>query len=62
MKVNVKQDVCIGCGACASICPEVFELNDEGVSTAKVEDVPEENKDKVTDAKESCPVGAIETK
>ena len=36
MKVKVNKDACIGCGACASICPDVFELNDEGLSEVKV--------------------------
>ena len=59
MKVKVNQDACIGCGACAAICSEVFELNDEGLSKAKTEDVKEENKDEVRDAADSCPTGAI---
>jgi len=31
-KITVDQDVCIGCGACVSACPECFELNEEGKS------------------------------
>lgn len=31
-KVTVDQNLCIGCGACASLCPEAFELNSEGKS------------------------------
>ena len=61
MKVKVNQDSCIGCGACASICPDVFEINDDGLSKAKVEEVQEDKKQEVADAKESCPTGAIET-
>ena len=40
MKVVVNQSNCIGCGACESICPGVFQINDEGVSSviAKEED------------------------
>ena len=30
MKARVDKDTCIGCGLCPSICPEVFELTDEG--------------------------------
>jgi ferredoxin len=25
----VDQDLCIGCGSCVEVCPEVFELRDE---------------------------------
>ena len=34
MKAYVDQDTCIGCGLCASVCPEVFEMNDEGKAEA----------------------------
>ena len=47
MKVKVNKDACIGCGACAAICPDVFEIDDDGLSKAKVETVKEENKDEV---------------
>ncbi len=59
MKVKVNKDACIGCGACAAICDEVFEINDEGLSEAKVEEVKEELQDEVRDAADSCPTGAI---
>jgi len=26
--VDLDYDCCIGCGACAEICPEVFEMDD----------------------------------
>ncbi len=60
MKVKVNKDACIGCGACAAICDEIFEINDEGLSEAKVEEVKEELQDEVRDAADSCPTGAIE--
>ena len=60
MKVKVNKDACIGCGACAAICDKVFEINDEGLSEAKVEEVKEEFQDEVRDAADSCPTGAIE--
>ena len=60
MKVKVDKDACIGCGACAAICDEVFEINDEGLSVAKVEEVKEELQDEVRDAADSCPTAAIE--
>ena len=61
MKVKVNRDACIGCGACAAICDTVFEIDDEGLSIVKSEDVTEEDKQAVIDSVESCPTGAIET-
>lgn len=60
MKVKVNQDACIGCGACAAICEDVFELNDEGLSVAKTEEVSEDKEQEVRDAIDSCPTAAIE--
>ncbi len=59
MKVKVNKDACIGCGACASICNDVFELNDDGLSEVKDENVKEDLQDEVRDAADSCPTGAI---
>lgn len=54
---KVDQDKCIGCGACTVICPEVFELGDDGKSHVKN---PEgASKEKIKEAVDSCPVGAI---
>ena len=60
MKVKVNQDACIGCGACTAICKDVFELNDDGLSTAKVETVDDAHAQDVRDAADACPTGAIE--
>mgnify|MGYP004532619357 FL=1 len=60
MKVKVDKDSCIGCGACAAICPEVFDLDDDGLSEVKTEEVKNNNIDDVKDAVDSCPTGAIE--
>lgn len=62
MKVKVNEDACIGCGACAAIAPEVFEINDEGLSTVIVDEVAKENEKEANDAIDSCPTSAIERK
>lgn len=52
---------CIGCGLCAGTCPEVFSMTDEGVAHAIEEEVSEELLDQAQEAKENCPVAAIES-
>ncbi len=59
MKVKVNPDVCIGCGACQAIAPDVFEINDEGIAQEIMEEVKDELVEDATDAKEGCPVNAI---
>ena len=58
MKVYVDEDICIGCGLCAGICPEVFEMNDNGKATAANAVTPD-NEDAVKETMDSCPVSAI---
>lgn len=60
MKVIVNKDSCIGCGACAAICEDVFEIGDDGLSQVKVETVSEDKEDACREAVESCPTAAIE--
>lgn len=59
MKAIVKKEACIGCGACASIEPTVFELNDEGLADVKVADLPNDKEEVANEAAEACPTGAI---
>ena len=60
MKARVNKDVCIGCGACNVIAEGIFEMDDDGLAKAVVEEIPEEKEEDVKDASESCPTGAIE--
>lgn len=59
MKLMVNQDRCISCGLCLSIAEELFDTNDDGISTLKVDKVPEDMKDLAIEAIENCPVSAI---
>lgn len=59
MKAHVDKDVCIGCGLCPSICPEVFDMDDDGKAKAIVDVVPAENEGGAKEGAESCPVNAI---
>ena len=53
-KITVNES-CIGCGTCEGVAPDVFEMNDEGLSSVIGDDV-----DSAKEAAESCPVEAIE--
>ena len=59
-KVEVDQETCVGCGACAATCPENFELNDVGKAVALNRQVEEVGCNE--DAADSCPVEAITVK
>ena len=59
MKATVDQDTCIGCGLCVSICPDVFEMNEDGKSEA-VNAVTPDLQDDAEEAAGSCPVEAID--
>lgn len=61
-KFQVNKEKCIGCGLCVSLCPDVFELGEDGKSKVKEGADLEKNKECIKEAKEGCPVGAIEEK
>lgn len=59
MKVVVDFDTCDGNGVCMSICPEVFEVKDDGFLYILQEEPGEELRDKVEGSQVSCPTQAI---
>lgn len=59
MKAKVIRENCIGCGACQAIAPNIFEIDDEGLSKLLTNEISESDKDDFKDALESCPTGAI---
>jgi ferredoxin len=62
MKVRVDEDLCIGDETCVEICPEIFEMNEEGLAVTKIGDdeaVPESLEAACREAAESCPAEAI---
>ena len=42
MKVHVDAGLCAGFSACLGLCPEVFELHDDGYAIVRVSEVPPE--------------------
>ena len=62
MKAYVDKDTCIGCELCTQICPDVFSMDDDGKSVAINDDIPENLQDDAVEARDSCPVSAIDIK
>jgi ferredoxin len=59
-KVWVDKDLCIGCGLCSSMLPEVFEMEDDGKAVVKNENgAPIE---KIKEVADMCPTKAIKVK
>jgi ferredoxin len=54
----VDQELCIGCGVCVEICPEVFELGEDEKS--HVTDAARCDTCDCEEAADSCPVSAID--
>jgi len=55
-KITVDKDACVGCGLCVNNCPEVFEMNDEGIAIVKGQKCTSCSVEEVA---EQCPVNAI---
>lgn len=58
MKIRIDPEKCAGTGACAYLCPEVFEMVG-GHSRAKETHVPLDYVESVRKAMECCPTKAI---
>ncbi len=59
MKVKIDEELCMGCGVCPSICPEVFEMADDGKAKVIADPVPPGSEDSCREAVEGCPELAI---
>ena len=55
-KVTVDTSTCVGCGLCEQSCPEVFEIQGDGVAHIKVQSCSAHNLQEVAD---QCPVNSI---
>lgn len=59
MKVRVDEGVCAGFGVCLGISPEMFELHEDGYAIVRLAEAPPELEDKMRQAVDQCPSGAI---
>lgn len=53
--IKIDQNKCIGCGLCAGLCPEVFQMNLDG----KAEVINNQITAAAKNAAENCPVETI---
>jgi len=54
-KVSVDESVCVGCGLCEQLCPEVFKVED-GIAKVKAQTCNQHN---LSEISSQCPVEAI---
>jgi ferredoxin len=59
MRVIVDEDLCLGCGICEGLAPEVFSMANEPFAEVLVDPVPAEFEEAVRQAAEECPEEAI---
>lgn len=58
-KAKIDKDLCISCGVCNAICPNVFDWDDDGKMKVIADPVPAEDEEAAVEAESSCPTGAI---
>lgn len=59
MKVYIDKDLCIGCGACESVAPDIFQMKEDGLAHVVLDEVGEARRKDVEEAMGSCPSEAI---
>jgi ferredoxin len=59
MKAVIDRDGCIACELCIDICPEVFQMAEDGYAEVIVDEIPEDAEDSAIEAQEGCPESVI---
>ncbi|WP_110955472.1 ferredoxin [Anaerosinus massiliensis] len=60
MKGFVDKEICIGCGMCPGICPEIFAMDDDdGKAIGLDKEITNDLFESAEDARDQCPVSAI---
>ena len=56
-KITIDKELCTGCGLCASLCPDAFEVGDDNI--AKVKGTSCGEGQDINEISSQCPVEAI---
>jgi ferredoxin len=59
VKIQADRDVCIGAGMCVMTADTVFDQDDDGIVVLLTEDVAEGEEQRVREAVNLCPSGAL---
>lgn len=56
-KIELDKKKCIGCGACTAVCPDYFDMDEDGKAKVKKQLISDIGCSK--QAEDTCPVNAI---
>lgn len=59
MKTIVSKDICIGCGLCPSLSPELYKMDNDGKAKAVKDELSDDEIGEAKMTASSCPVDAI---
>ena len=55
-RVTIDKALCTGCGLCASLCPDAFEMGDDNIAKVKGDSCGGQD---INEVASQCPVEAI---
>ena len=58
MKAIIDAEACVGCGLCANMCEEIYQMEDDKAIVIG-NSIPDEMLESAKEAASSCPVEAI---
>ncbi len=60
MKASIDREGCIGCTLCATICPDLFFMADDGKADVSQTPIPSALLTNAQNARSQCPVSVID--